>query len=242
MNLKYIDSEWDLDTQSINQFLRDLVKQQQESVENEEQLLEMLEGFEIRQIKNRFFIHLDDTYVLGFDTAYFPEHRILHLNTPKLSEIADLNVGDQRKKVDELFPSTHWNTAFGKEADLIGFIGEMLPYSYIDRYGYERESEVPEIQVEIENNEITYLFISSERFPTSKGIKVGDSLSDVYRTYGNQFVRERVDGKQIVVYDVDFGSIWFIADEKIERIAYWNHHIKGFGDQKKELENDQVIE
>ncbi len=234
LKLNDVQPEWEIDTKMINDFLRERRLAAREEREIEADLLEVvteLKGIEIKDIDHREMIHLDDVEWLGFDVYFFQNERILHINTPKLGELAELYIGDHKEKVDQLY-EVHWNTGFGQGADLIGFIGDMLPYSYIDRYGYERTGEVPELQVEIKDGQITYLFVSSDRFETSKKIKIGDRLSDVYRVYGSQYVRDRVDGKQIVVYDVEFGSIWFIANEKqiIERIAFWDHHLRGFGD------------
>ncbi|TWI57188.1 hypothetical protein [Halalkalibacter nanhaiisediminis] len=243
-NLSYIHNDWGLDSRTINQFIR-----AQRNEHNKEELHEIVTDYpflmdiKVKQINNRAMIHLDNVYQLGFDAFYFESEQILHINTPALMEIAGLRIGDNISGVNRLFPDVHWNTAFGQEADFIGFIGDMEEYSFIDRYGYERVEEVPELQVEIKNNQVTYLIASSERFPTSKGIKVGDRLNDVYRAYGNQYVRERLDDKQIVVYDVELGSIWFIAnrDQEIERIAYWDHQLRGFGEnQVEELEETDL--
>lgn len=236
-HLLYINEDWELDSQTINRFLRDELNEEEE----ENEVWGFLLGAEVKQINSRDMLHLDDVYQLGFDAFYFESERILHVNTPTFMEIAELSVGDSQEAVKRMFPDVHWNTGFGQEADLIGFIGDMHAYSYIDRYGYERKEEVPDLQVEIKNKRVTYLLVSSKRFPTSKNIKVGDRLTAVYRAYGNQYVRQAADDKQVIVYDVELGSIWFIAnrEQEIERIAYWDHHLRGFGEnQADEWEGD----
>ncbi|MCM3759832.1 hypothetical protein M3212_03405 [Alkalihalobacillus oceani] len=260
MNLHFINAEWAFTSREINEFLREKRKEQQEAqsgqVKDEEQEKEQdlnpleavpqLRDLSIVERNNREMIRLDDVIRLGFDGYYYQNENILQVNTPAFMEIAGLVVGDSRQKVSGLYPDVHWNTGFGQAAELNGFIGDMVPYTYKDRYGYERTEEVPELQVEIQDDKVSYLFISSDRFPTSKGIQVGDELRDVYRLYGNQYVRDRIDGKQIIVYDVENGSIWFIADQnqRIERIAYWDHHLRGFGEQQVELlpEDDEEEE
>ncbi|MCM3715167.1 hypothetical protein M3202_13845 [Alkalihalobacillus oceani] len=247
MNLHFIDDEWAFTSREINEFLREKRSGQQETRsgqgEDEEQEMNPLEAVPLLrdlpfvEKNNREMIRLEDVIRLGFDGYYYQNDDILQVNTPAFMEIAGLVVGDSRQKVSGLYPDVHWNTGFGQAAELNGFIGEMVPYTYKDRYGYERTEEVPELQVEIQDDRVSYLFVSSDRFPTSKGVQVGDELRDVYRLYGNQYVRDRMDGKQIIVYDVENGSIWFIADQDqvIERIAYWDHHLRGFGEQQAEL-------
>ena len=237
-NLQYINADWELNSRTINQFLRS--QRDEDPLTNEiEEEFEFLHNIEVKQLNNRDMLHLNDVYQLGFDGFYFESEQILHINTPAFMAIAGLMVGDTIEDVERLFSDVHWNTGFGQEADYIGFVGEMLDYSYIDRYGYERIDEVPELQIEIKNDKVSYLLVSSDRYPTSKNIKVGDRINDVYRAYGSQYVRQRADDKQVIVYDVEVGSIWFIAnrDQEIERIAYWDHHLRGFGEnQADELE------
>ncbi|NEU29718.1 hypothetical protein GN156_02875 [bacterium LRH843] len=243
-NLGYVHSEWEMDSTAINQFLRGIRQKDKEAVENIEEF-EFLQDLNVSQVNKRDMIHIDEVKQLGFDVFYYHSKKILHINTPRFMEIAGIVVGDRKGEVERLFPEVHWNTAFGQDADFIGFNGDMLPFSYKDRYGYERNEEVPELQVEIKDDHVSYVIVSSDRYPTSKKIKVGDRLTNVYRTYGTGYVRDRVDDKNIIVYDVEFGSIWFIAnsDQEIERIAYWDHHLRGFGEnQVEEVKEDSSRE
>lgn len=230
LNLQYVDETWAIDRRLVAECLRDVYKGDLENCTLFE-IVPPLDDVDIRFIDRRAMISLDDAKRLGYDVYFFEKEKILHVNTANLHELAGLRIGESMDVVAEKFPDVDWNTAFGQPADYVGFIGANVPYTYVDRYGYVRKGEVPEVQVEIRDGNISYIFVSSDRFPTSKRVKVGDHLRDVFQAYGSQFVRDEVDGKQIVVYDVEFGSIWFIANNEqiIERIAYWDHHLKGFG-------------
>ncbi|WP_100404928.1 hypothetical protein [Bacillus solitudinis] len=229
--LPEIHKEWGIDSAYLNRWLRDELEEEEEEIE---ELLEL----ERMEINNREYLSISDIKELGLEAYYYQDEKILHINTPGLMEINEITIGLSKTEINHHLENIHWNTGFGKVADFIGFYGEMNPYSYKDRYGYVREEEVPDLQIEVIDDIVTYLIISSDEYVTSKNIKVGDSLSDVFRAYGNQFVREQEDGKQIVVYDVEFGSIWFIAGEnqKIERFAFWNNHLEGFGEKREKIE------
>lgn len=225
--LQYVNEEWELDNKEISDFIRSKVD---ESFEWEEEI-DFLIDVHVELMNNELMIHLQEVKNLGFDAYYFKKAHILHVNTPSFMEIADLSIGQSKADVEKEFPEVHWNTGFGQAADVIGFIGSMHSYSYVDRYGYERKGEVPDIQVEIKNDRVSYILVSSNKYPTSKNVKVGDSLRTVYAHYGSNYVRDRVDNKEVIVYDAEFGSIWFIGNEdnEIERIGYWDHHLRGFG-------------
>ncbi|WP_088103610.1 hypothetical protein [Halalkalibacter urbisdiaboli] len=226
-----INEEWNIDSAYITRLLKG-------ELEEEEEIEELCE-LEIVKINNRDMIKLSDVELLGFDAYFYEQEAIVHVNTPQLMVVENLTIGMTKEEVNEELSGIHWNTGFGKKADYIGFYGEMNSFSYKDRYGYTRTGEVPDIQIEIIENEVTYLLIATNQLETSKGIKVGDRLTDAIRAYGSQNTRFQEDGKQIVVYDVEFGSIWFIAEnQKIERIGIWDHHLYGFGEQKEKEEED----
>ncbi|WP_017726873.1 hypothetical protein [Halalkalibacterium ligniniphilum] len=219
---------WNGDYLGVNRLLRG------EDVAEEE--VELFAELDIRSIQNRDMISIEDVRWLGFDAYLYESENILHVSTPDLMTVADISIGLSMDEVNRKLGDIHWNTGFGQEADYIGFYGEMKEFTYVDRYGYKRKGSVPDIQIEIKEDAVSYILVSSENFPTSKGVKVGDRISEVTRAYGSQAVREQIDGKQVVIYDVEYGSIWFIANQQneIERIGYWNHHIKGFGKEEEE--------
>lgn len=181
-------------------------------------------------VNNREVIRLPEVEKLGYSYTYYDDERQIHLTSQGLLEMAGMEVGMSLAQTNEILPGIHWNTAFAKRADLIGFYGDMHPYQYVDRYGIERKGEVPDIQIEITDGVISYFIVSTDYLSTSKGIRVGDSLTDVTRRYGSTFIREKIDGKEVLIYEVEHGSIWFIAnaDREIERIGFWDHWLKGF--------------
>ncbi|MBU8908373.1 hypothetical protein [Desertibacillus haloalkaliphilus] len=166
----------------------------------------------------------------GYSVYHYDQNNSLHVSSPELMTIAGITIGSMKHVVDTQLTGVKWDTAYGKKADVIGYFGEMIDLHYTDRYGIERSGQVPELQIEVTDGVVSYMIVSSPQFSTSKGIVVGDRLTDVIRSYGTNYYRERIDGKEVLIYDVEFGSIWFIAnsERKIERIGYWDHWVRGF--------------
>lgn len=182
----------------------------------------------IEQINGREVVSVNHLRHEGIRFEWLDDPGRLHLETTELLTVSGLSVGDTLQRVNEQF-DVHWNTGFGQPADYIGFYGEMKEYTYTDRFGKTRSSEVPELQFEIIDNRLTYIFVSDSDYEVAKGIRVGDSLYDVVEQYGSDFIRERVDGKNLYIYHVKNGSIWFIADgQEIERIALWSGQVAGY--------------
>ncbi len=207
-----------------------------------ERILLFMEDFTLNYVNRRDMIRLADIPKLGFDYYVYEEERMIHVNSPGLGELAGLSVSMSHKSVTNQFSQIHWNTGFAKKADYYGFYGTDKDFSYQDKYGYERVESVYDLQLEMTEGRLSHLIVSTDLYPTSKGIRVGDRVNDAIRTYGSQFVRETMDGKQVIIYDVEFGSIWFIAnrDQMIERIGYWDHHVRGFGEvQEEEIEESE---
>ncbi|WP_096198960.1 hypothetical protein [Bacillus sp. FJAT-45350] len=197
----------------------------------EQDYLENIENdIQVQSIRGRDMITLAEAEKLGFESTFYNEEQVLHVSSSNLLTVADIEIGMSRQEVNEILGTIHWNTVFSKQADYIGFYGEMHSYMYVDRYGYERRGEVPDIQIEIIDGTVSYVIVSSPEYLTSKGVSVGDNVSTLFRTYGTSFVREYIDGKEVYIYDVEQGSIWFIANQnrEIERIGYWDHWMRGF--------------
>ncbi|MDA3129188.1 hypothetical protein ACFPTR_02930 [Aliibacillus thermotolerans] len=182
----------------------------------------------IEQINQREVVRVKYLQNEGIRAEWLDQPGRLHLETTELLTVHGISVGDTLQQVNERF-DVHWNTGYGQPADYIGFYGEMNEYTYTDRFGKTRAGEVPELQFEIIDNRLTYIFVSDSDYEISKGIRVGDSLYDTVRQYGADFVRAEVDGKNIYIYHVKGGSIWFIAEgQEIERIALWQGQLEGY--------------
>ncbi|SFE72653.1 hypothetical protein [Alteribacillus iranensis] len=184
----------------------------------------------IESVNNREVVRVSHLQDLGVKAQWYDDPGRLHLETADLLTVDDLEVGDTISEVEEKV-NIHWNTGYGQPADYIGFVGDMKEYTYTDRYGEERSGEVPELQLEIIDGLLTYIIISDESYETAKGITVGDSLFDVTRAHGSDYVKESVDGKIVYIYHVNHGSIWFIANEntrEVERIGLWDTQLEGF--------------
>ncbi|MCM3488055.1 hypothetical protein M3689_01900 [Alkalihalophilus marmarensis] len=215
-----------------------------EEEKEHEEILSFLSSFSLDYIQNRDMIRLADVGKLGFDYYMYQDTGIIHLNSPGLMDMAGLSIGLNKEQVNGVLGAIHWNTGYGMTADYVGFYGSENEFTYRDRYGYERKENAFDVQIEITDNALSHLIVSDAGYETSKGISVGDRLNDAVRAYGNQYVRESIDGKQVIIYDVEFGSIWFIAgsDQSIERIGYWDHQLRGFGDsQQEEIEVAEEI-
>ncbi|WEG16010.1 hypothetical protein PQ478_16050 [Alkalihalophilus pseudofirmus] len=215
-----------------------------EEEKEHEEILSFLSGFSLDYFQNRDVIRLADVGKLGFDYYMYQDAGIIHLNSPGLMELAGLSIGLNKEQVNGVLGAIHWNTGYGMTADYVGFYGSENEFTYRDRYGHERTEKAFDLQIEITDNALSHLIVSNAGYETSKGISVGDRLNDAIRAYGNQYVRESIDGKQVIIYDVEFGSIWFIAgsDQSIERIGYWDHQLRGFGDsQQEEIEGAEEI-
>jgi hypothetical protein len=216
---------------------------QTEEEKEYDEILYFLAHFTLDFIQNRDVIRLSDVALLGFDHYIYEQQQIIHLSSPHLMTIANINLGERRTTVNSILQGIHWNTGFGVEADYIGFYGDENQLTYRDRYGYERIEKAYDIQIEIIEDGLSHIFVSDSAYETSKGIKVGDRMNEAIRAYGNQFIRESIDGKQVVIYEVELGSIWFIADadQTIERIGFWDHHLRGFGEIEEELETAEDV-
>ena len=188
------------------------------------------EQLDIEEVNGREMLALHNLDFFGYEYYLYESNNILHLSSQGLIEIAGIHVGMDKDEVEAVLGPVHWNTAFGQNADYIGFYGEMKDYYYTDRYRITRKGQVPDIQLEITDGKLSYIIVSSVEYPTSKGIRVGDPLGDVFREYGSSYVREDIDGKQVYIYDVEQGSIWFITNQErqVERIGYWNFWLAGF--------------
>ncbi|MFB4162792.1 hypothetical protein ACE1TI_02885 [Alteribacillus sp. JSM 102045] len=183
----------------------------------------------IEEVHNREAVRVDVLQELGIKAEWLENPGRLHLETADLLAVDSLQIGDTMDEVDSQF-DVHWNTGYGQPADYIGFYGDMHEFTYTDRYGKERFGEVPDLQFEITDDSLTYMIISSSDYETAKGVSVGDSLFDVTRAHGSDYVEEKQDGKTIYIYHVKGGSLWFIADDdrNVERIGLWRFQLEGY--------------
>ncbi|WP_125559079.1 hypothetical protein [Salibacterium salarium] len=183
----------------------------------------------IEEIDSRDVIRVSELQNLGIRAEWLDNPGRLHLETADLLAVDHLRIGDSLKEVNDKL-DVHWNTGFGKPADYIGFHGDTHEFSYTDRYGKKRSGEVPDIQLEILDNSLSYIILSSSEFETARGVSVGDTLFDVTRAHGSEYINETADGKKVHIYHVNGGSMWFIANEdnEIERIALWGFQLEGY--------------
>ncbi|RSL31003.1 hypothetical protein D7Z54_22925 [Salibacterium salarium] len=196
----------------------------------DESLVDYLEENDhIEEVDGRDVVLVRTLQNLGIRAEWLDDPGRLHLETADLLTVNNLKIGDSLEEVNNKL-DVHWNTGFGKLADYIGFYGDNQEFTYTDRYGKERTGKVPDIQLEILENSLSYIILSSSEYETTRGISVGDTLFDVTRSHGSEFINETADGKTIYIYHVNDGSLWFIADEnsEIERIALWGFQLEGF--------------
>ncbi|WP_158736084.1 hypothetical protein [Alteribacillus sp. YIM 98480] len=184
---------------------------------------------DVEEINNRKVVRVNDLQSLGIKAEWLDDPGRLHLETADLLTLDNLQIGDSMDEVNSHY-DVHWNTGYGQSADYIGFYGDMHEFTYTDRYGKERSGDVPEIQLEIKDDTLTYIIISSSSYETARGITVGDSLFDVRRAHGSEYVEEKADGKTVYIYHVNGGSLWFIADDdrNVERISLWAFQLEGY--------------
>lgn len=184
----------------------------------------------VRGLNGREMLPISEAKKLGYEVGVYEEYGLLHFSSEQLLEIEGIKIGMEHRQVNQTLSNIHWNTAFGQVADYYGFYGEQSTFTYTDRYGIERTSDVSDIQLEITDGKVSHLIVSSSEYETSRGIRVGDRLFDATLVYGGKYIRDTFEGKQVVIYDVEQGSIWFIANNEgvIERIAFWDHWIEGF--------------
>ncbi|SDI25567.1 hypothetical protein [Alteribacillus bidgolensis] len=184
---------------------------------------------DIEKINNREVVRVNDLQSFGIKAEWLDNPGRLHLETADLLTVDNLQIGDSMDEVNSHF-DVHWNTGYGQPADYIGFYGGMHEFTYTDRYGKKRSGDVPELQLEIKDDELTYIIISSSSYETAKGVTVGDSLFDVRRAHGSEYVEEKADGKTVYIYHVNGGSLWFIADDdrNVERIGLWAFQLEGY--------------
>ncbi|WP_018921538.1 hypothetical protein [Salsuginibacillus kocurii] len=163
----------------------------------------------------------------GVQAYWYDNPPRLHFETADLLEVEGLRPGVSQQTVENSF-NVEWGSAYSSNADYIGYYGDLHEFTYTDRYGHERSGDVPDIQFELKDNELTYMILSSDDYQTTKGIEVGDQLFDVRRMYGQPTLEERIDGKQVYIYHVRDGSLWFISDEDqdIERIGLWKYQVE----------------
>ncbi|WP_026699920.1 hypothetical protein [Salibacterium aidingense] len=196
----------------------------------EESAFEFLEENDyIEEIEEQEVVRVSSLQELGIQAEWEDNPGRLHLETADLLTVDNLRIGDTLNEVDEKL-DVHWNTGYGQPADYIGFHGDMHEFTYQDRYGEERTGDVPDMQLEITDNELTYMIFSSSDFETARGVTVGDSLFDVRRAHGSEYIEETIDGKTVHIYHVNGGSLWFIADDNndVERIGIWAFQIEGY--------------
>ncbi|WP_240374820.1 hypothetical protein [Bacillus piscicola] len=183
----------------------------------------------IEKVKSREVVRIKTLQDLGIQAFWYDNPGTLHLETVDLLKVGNLKIGDSLKEVEQQI-DVHWNTGYGQPADYIGYHGGTHTFTYKDRYGREHMGEVPDLQLEITDGILSYMIISDESYETTKGISVGDTLSDVTRMYGSEYMNETIDGKTVYIYHVKDGSLWFIADEdrQLERIGLWAYQLEGY--------------
>ncbi|PSL50953.1 hypothetical protein B0H94_102230 [Salsuginibacillus halophilus] len=180
----------------------------------------------VQQVDNRESVALRNVEHFGVQAYWFDDPARLHLETGSLLGFSGVPVGATRASAEDAF-NADWKTGYGKAADEIGFHGGMNQFNYTNRFGEERSGDVPDVQIEIKGETVTYLIASDEDYATSKNVAVGDDLFEARRMYGSSYEEFEAVGKTVRVYDVREGSIWFIADDRneIERIGLWHRHV-----------------
>ncbi|SDI01474.1 hypothetical protein SAMN05192534_11849 [Alteribacillus persepolensis] len=183
----------------------------------------------IDTIHNRDVVPIEVLQQQGIKAEWLDDPGRLHLETVDLLRAGDIKIGDSMQEVNRHY-DVEWTKGYGQAADYIGFYGENVTFEYTDRFGKERSGDVPEMQVEVIDNTLTYIILSSPDYETEKGIQVGDSLFDAARAYGSEHIKETILGKIVHIYHVNNGSVWFIADDDrdIERIALWGFQLPGY--------------
>ncbi|MGY4689495.1 hypothetical protein [Salibacterium sp. K-3] len=183
----------------------------------------------IEEVDGQEVVRISNLQELGIRAEWLDNPGRLHLETADQLTAGGLDIGDSMEAVDEEL-DVHWNTGFGKPADYIGFHGDMHAFTYTDRYGEQRSGEVPDMQLEIMDDALTYMIFSSDEFETARGATVGDTLFDVRRAHGSEYIEQNIDGKIVRIYHVNDGSLWFIADEEeeVERIGIWDFQLEGY--------------
>ncbi|SFL53394.1 hypothetical protein [Salibacterium qingdaonense] len=183
----------------------------------------------IEEVDNQDVVRVSNLQKLDIRAEWIDNPGRLHLETADLLTAGDMRIGDSMEEVDNTL-DINWNTGFGKPSDYIGFHGNMHEFTYTNRYGEERSGEVPDMQLEIIDDELTYMIFSSTDFETAKGAAVGDTLFDVRRLHGSEYIEQKIDGKTVHIYHVNDGSLWFIAneEEEVERIGIWGFQLEGY--------------
>ncbi|MFB5661360.1 hypothetical protein [Alteribacillus sp. HJP-4] len=183
----------------------------------------------IVEIDGREFVNVTTLQDAGLTADWKDDSGRLHLETADMLSTGNIRVGESIDDINNKI-DIHWNTAFGNAADYIGFHGNMHEFTYTDRFGENRTGEVPDLQVEAAENQVTYLILSSSEWETARGAAVGDSLFDVARAHGSDYIQEEIDGKTVHIYHVNNGSLWFIANENkdVERIGLWSGQLEGY--------------
>ncbi|MFD2705098.1 hypothetical protein [Salibacterium lacus] len=183
----------------------------------------------IEEVDGQEVVRVSNIQELGIRAEWLDNPGRLHLETADLLTVGDMRIGDSMEEVDDTL-TIDWKTGFGKPSDYIGFHGDMHEFTYTNRYGEERSGEVPDMQLEIIDDELTYMIFSSSDFETAKGAAVGDTLFDVRRLHGSEYIEQTIDGKKVYIYHVSDGSLWFIAneEEEVERIGIWDFQLEGY--------------
>ncbi|SFP78601.1 hypothetical protein SAMN05518683_11030 [Salibacterium halotolerans] len=183
----------------------------------------------IEEVDGQEVVRVSQLQELGIRAEWLDNPGRLHLETADLLTVGNMRIGDSMEEVNDQL-DVEWKTGFGKTADYIGFHGDMHEFTYTNRFGEERSGEVPDMQIEIINDNVTYMIFSSSDFETARGAAVGDTLFDVRRLHGSEYVEQTIDGKMVRIYHVNDGSLWFIAnqEEEVERIGIWDFQIDGY--------------
>jgi hypothetical protein len=142
-----------------------------------------------------------------------------HANENVSDEFEDITISKEENVIDDLseedfmLENEDFSFCLGmKYEDFALFdIDELEPYR--DKTYYFIVHEDYKIKVAMGDKSIFFLDLITSKYETTRGISVGDSLSDMLESYGHDYSQSEAFDKEFYTYYYDGKNLTFVVDE-----------------------------